>query len=219
MDKIDKFVYINLDKRIDRNEHISKELKNFGIPDEKIIRVSAVPSPKGAYGCALSHLKMMELFRDTAKSNEVWCFLEDDHYFPKSREVTDEIVSKFVENDTYDVLVGCYCDVKGKDLKGTCFRRIIKSSMMSCYIVKKRVCEALIASNKQSASTLSPLYGKRTGIPCDFMWWNLMKVFVFVAPYFPIGSQIKNHSDIRNKVMDYTNYIGIKIDRELEIKK
>lgn len=219
MDKIHKFVYINLDKRVDRNEHILNELKNFEVPDEKIIRISAIPSVKGAYGCALSHLKMMELFRDTAKSDEVWCFLEDDHYFPKTKEDSDKIVSEFIENDRYDVLVGCYCDVKGRDIENSAFRRISKSSMMSCYIVKKRVCEALLASNKQSALTLSPLYGKRTGIPCDFMWWNLMKVFVFVAPYSPIGSQIKNHSDIRNKFMDYTNYIGIKIDRELETKK
>lgn len=213
MDKIDKFVYINLDKRTDRNEHIRKELKRFNIPDEKIIRVSAIENIKGAYGCALSHLKVMEMYRDSP--DKLWCILEDDHYFTQSLENTNKLIEEFLNNELYDVLEGCYCNVKGSDIIGTSFRRITQSCMMSFYIPKKNVCEALIASNKQSARTLHPKYGKKSGVPCDMMWNHLMKVFVFVAPYKPYGSQLLNHSDIRNKVMDYSNYVGLKVDQKL----
>ena len=214
MNRIDKFVYINLDKRSDRNQHLLNELKRFNIPEEKIIRVSAVESPKGAYGCALSHMRAMEMFRNS--DDEVWCILEDDHYFTQTYEDTEKILNEFFDKPEYDVFLGSYCAVKGRDLLGTSFRRTIKSCMCSFYVVHRRVCEALLASHKQSSRTLSPSFGRSSGIPCDMMWNHVMSIFWFVAPYKPYGGQILNYSNIRNRVMDYSTYIGMKIDRELE---
>lgn len=213
MDRIDKYVYINLDSRTDRKEHIIKELKRFGIPDEKIVRIPAVSSAKGAYGCALSHMLAMEQFK--ASGDKVWCILEDDHYFTQTYEDTNNIINKFIDNNNYDVFLGCYCAVQGYQLQDRTFRRAFKSSMTSFYIVKSNVCDALIASNKESARTLDPAKGKRGGTPCDFMWWNVMRIFFFVAPCKPYGAQIIDFSNIRNKVMNYTNYVGIEIDRKL----
>lgn len=213
MDRIDRFVYINLDKRIDRNEHILKELARFDIPEDKILRIQAVESNRGAYGCALSHMKAMEEMKKT--NDEVWCVLEDDHYFTKSREETDKIVNVFLDNPEYDVFLGSFCALKGYDMSNKILRRATKSCMMSFYIVRRNVCDALIASNKQSARTLDPKYSKRKGTPCDMMWDHIMKVFYFVAPYKVYGSQILNHSNIRNKVMDYSTYVGTKVDRKI----
>jgi len=211
MNRIDKFVYINLDKRKDRNEHILNELKRFEIPEEKIIRISAVESSKGAYGCAMSHVKAMELFKE--HPDEVWCILEDDHYFTQNQEDTDFIVNMFLDDENYDVFLGCFCNLKGSDLPGGYLRRATQSSMTSFYIAKYNVCHALLASHKQSARSLNPEFGRSKGVPCDFMWEHLMKVFVFVAPYKAFGSQILNYSDIRNRIMNYTNYVGIEVDR------
>lgn len=216
MNRIDKFAYINLDRRKDRNEHILKELSRFEIPDSKILRIPAVESVKGAYGCALSHAKITEAFLES--NDEIWCILEDDHYFTHTLEETNKLVNEFLDNPQYDVLLGCYCAVKGRDLNKTSFRRVSQSCMASFYIIRRRVAEALLASHKQSARTLDPKYRKKGGIPCDIMWYHLMKIFVFVAPYKPYGSQLKNHSDIRNKVMDYSTYVGMKVDREIEKK-
>jgi len=213
MNRINKFVYINLDTRPDRKEHILKELARFNIPDEKIIRVSAIESIKGAYGCSLSHKKVMELFKES--NDEVWCILEDDHYFTQTYEETNTLIDNFLNSSEYDVMLGCYCAVKGYSLTNRLFRRVTKSSMTSFFIVKKNVCDALIASHTESARTLSPTKSKNGGIPCDFMWWNLMKVFFFVAPYKPYGAQIIDYSNIKNKVMNYTNYIGIDIDKKI----
>jgi glycosyl transferase family 25 len=216
MNNIDKFVYINLDKRKDRNEHILKELQRFNIPESKIIRVSAIESTKGAYGCSLSHLKVMQLFKESG--DKVWCILEDDHYFTHTLEETDKIVSNFLKKEEYDVLLGCYCNVKGRDLPDGVFRRTSQSSMTSFFIVKSNVCDGLIASHKQSSRSLNPKFGKKTGIPCDFMWSHLMKVFFFVAPYKPYGSQILDYSDIRHKRMNYSTYVGLKVDRDIDGK-
>ncbi len=214
MDRIQKFVYINLDKRTDRNESILKELKKFNIPEEKIIRVSAIESEKGAYGCAMSHAKALELFRDSG--DELWCFLEDDHYFTQSRQETDKIVDAFLNNKSYDVFLGCFYAIKGRELTDGIFRRTFKSCMASFYIVKKHVAEALLASHRQSAKTLHPSLGKNEGVPCDMMWGHLMKIFVFVAPYKQYGAQLISYSNIRNRNVDYSNFIKMKIDRKLD---
>lgn len=213
MNRIDKFVYINLDKRKDRNEHILKELSRFNVPNEKIIRISALEHPKGAYGCAKSHIMAMEQFRDSG--DEVWCILEDDHYFNQSYEKTNKIVDEFLSNDIYDVFLGCYCNIKGSHLPKTNFCRVSQSSMTSFYIVKRKACDAILASHIQSARTLHPERSMKDGIPCDHMWHHLMKIFVFVVGDVPYGAQLKDYSDIRKRVMDYTNYIGTKIDRKL----
>ena len=35
-----------------------------------------------------------------------------------------------------------------------------------------------------------------------------MKIFYFVAPYRPLGSQLVNYSNIKNKVMNYKKRTG-----------
>jgi glycosyl transferase family 25 len=214
MDRIDKFIYINLDKREDRKKHILAELKKFGIPEEKIIRFSAVQNERGALGCSLSHMEASKLFK--ASGDKVWCFLEDDHFFTKSLEETNKYINNFLDTPAYDVLLGCTCAVKASGIGSKLFVRAYQSSMTSFFIAKSNVCDALIASHKQSVRT----FGKHKhikGIPCDHMWSNLMKVFVFVTPITkPLGGQIEDYSDIRNKKMNYSNYIKIKIDRKLE---
>jgi len=52
---IDAVIYINLDSRKDRNDEILNEIRNIGIHESKIHRLSAVKRTWGALGCALSH--------------------------------------------------------------------------------------------------------------------------------------------------------------------
>lgn len=213
MERIDKFIYINLAKREDRRKHIEDELKEYDIPEEKIIRLEAVEHERGIIGCAMSHLKACEMFKESG--DEVWCFLEDDHYFTKSKKETDGYIAQFLDSPEFDVLLGCTCALKGYDIPGTSFTRATQSSMTSFFIAKRNIIDALIASHKESIRSFGK-DGKRKGIHLDHMWYNLMKVFVFVTPYFkPLGAQLEDYSDIRKKKMNYSNYIKVKITRKL----
>lgn len=217
MDRIDKFIYINLAKRKDRRKHIEEELKEYDIPEEKIIRLEAIEHERGALGCSMSHLKACEMFKESG--DEVWCFLEDDHYFTKSKKETNDYINKFLDNPSFDVLLGCTCALKGYDIPGSGFTRASQSSMTSFFIVRRNIVDGLIASHKESIRSFGK-DGKRKGIPIDHMWYNIMKVFVFVTPYFkPLGAQLEDYSDIRKKKMNYSNYIKVKITRKLEDSK
>lgn len=213
MERIDKFIYINLAKREDRRKHIEDELKEYGVPEEKIIRLEAIEHERGIIGCAMSHLKACEMFLES--KDEFWCFLEDDHYFTKSKKETNGYVAQFLDNPIFDVLLGCTCALKGYDIPGTSFTRATQSSMTSFFIAKRNIIDSLIASHKESIRSFGK-DGKRKGIHLDHMWYNLMKVFVFVTPYFkPLGAQLEDYSDVRKKKMNYSNYIKIKITRKL----
>jgi GR25 family glycosyltransferase involved in LPS biosynthesis len=202
MDKIDKFIYINLDKREDRKKHILSELKKFNIPDEKIIRFSAVEHLKGQIGCGFSHIGVMEMFKESG--DKIWCILEDDNVFTKNLEETNVYINEFLSNSSYDVFLGCTASLKAKNIRGSeKLIRAIKSKMTSFYIMRSNVTDAMIASHKQSIRSYGQNFYKK-GIPIDVMWFNLMKIFVFVTSYFnPLGSQLVGYSDIMHKNKDY----------------
>jgi glycosyl transferase family 25 len=215
MDSIDKFIYINLKRRTDRNEHILKELKRYDIPQEKIERFEAVEHEKGILGCAMSHFEVMKKFKESG--DKVWCIFEDDHYFTQSREDCDNYVKEFMENENYDTLLGCTARLRGNPVIDSKFIRAYKSNSTSFYIVKKNIADGLIASFKQSIRTMRKnINSKKSGVPIDVMWFNLMNVFFFVAPVKVLGAQLEGYSDILNKNKNYSNIIRFKIDQKLE---
>ena len=58
---MDHIVYINLDKRVDRREHIENELNRFELNFE---RFEAIYNDFGILGCTKSHLEVLKLARD-----------------------------------------------------------------------------------------------------------------------------------------------------------
>ena len=56
--KISNVLYINLNKRKDRLEHVKKELLKIGITGE---RFPAIKLTNGRLGCSMSHLKCIEM--------------------------------------------------------------------------------------------------------------------------------------------------------------
>jgi glycosyl transferase family 25 len=221
MDRIDKFIYINLKKRIDRKNHILKQLKNYAISDSKIERFEAVENEKGALGCAYSHLGVAEKFKNEAGPNEVWCILEDDHYFTQTKEFTDNYINEFLDNKNFDVFLGCTAKLRGNPVFGGKFLRAYKSNMTSFFIIKRNVADALVASHKQSIRSLRIFpKKKKDGIPIDVMWHNLMKVFFFVTSYCKVlGGQLDGYSDILNKNKNYSNIIGVSMDKIEDLEK
>ena len=54
-------LYINLQHRTDRLQHVEKELEKLGIKGE---RINAIKTSSGAVGCTLSHIKCLELAKE-----------------------------------------------------------------------------------------------------------------------------------------------------------
>jgi glycosyl transferase family 25 len=63
---IDKIIYINLNKRVDRRADIENELNLFSLRYE---RFSAIEHEDGAIGCALSHLEVLKIAKKNNYKN------------------------------------------------------------------------------------------------------------------------------------------------------
>ena len=62
MENIDKIIYINLDRRLDRKQEIAQEFDKMNISKEKIIRFSAINNKsRPGVGCTESHLEVLKL--------------------------------------------------------------------------------------------------------------------------------------------------------------
>ena len=72
---VEHVVYINLDHRTDRLEQVTAELAPY-FPPEKVTRFSAIQLDRGALGCTLSHIAVLELAKAKGWKNVL--VLEDD---------------------------------------------------------------------------------------------------------------------------------------------
>ena len=79
---IKNIMYINLEHRTDRKEHVEYQLRNVvGFSDRfvNIERVNAVKLANGALGCSLSHLKCLQQAKERNLDHVLIC--EDDITF------------------------------------------------------------------------------------------------------------------------------------------
>ena len=74
---IKNVIYINLESRPDRKEHVEKQLSTIGL--QKIQRFNAVRMTNGALGCSLSHLKCLQIAKANNWDHVLIC--EDDIQF------------------------------------------------------------------------------------------------------------------------------------------
>ena len=80
LEHIDKIIYINLDSREDRKHEILEEFKRLQIPEDKIIRFTAIRhETEGAIGCSQSHIAVLKMAIENNWKN--YMVLEDDFNF------------------------------------------------------------------------------------------------------------------------------------------
>ncbi len=181
-------LYINLDKRKDRKEHIENELKEF----KNVERIKAVDTSdtSGYFGCVLSHIKALERAKEKDYDEVMIC--EDDFQWINK--------DKFVYPPTTDFDV---CMVSGKINKKEMidwnYNRVRDGRHTDCYIIKKHFYDTLIDEFKTSHEKLKQKLTLQNYI--DVHWVQLQKKSKFITPSLKIGGQLEGYSDIQKKVM------------------
>lgn len=106
LNRFDGIVYINLEKRDDRQKHICKMLDKYGVDSSRVHKISASHIPKNGHkGCAQSHILALTM----AKINnwENMLVLEDDFTFIKTPQEVNNSVNKMFKDfkDNWDVVM------------------------------------------------------------------------------------------------------------------
>ncbi|MEA1063518.1 glycosyltransferase family 25 protein [Apirhabdus apintestini] len=208
---VDKIVYINLDRRQDRNESIRAQLSALNVPQNKVQRFAAVESDCGFVGCAKSHLAVLEMARD-----EKWgavLILEDDMAFPHA--ITDKIRLNYIFSQLcrlqWDVtfLAANYFRVQpgagNSDFapfsQQASIMRIRSATCACAYMVRQHYYPTLIKNMAQCIARLESTGEQLHSV--DMTWLPLMLEDNWLGVYPCLGYQQASVSDIQKGYVNY----------------
>jgi len=199
MDKIDAYIYINLDRRIDRREEIVSEFKKLGIPEERTYRVSGVECSLGALGCTLAHINALKFAKEKGFNNYI--IFEDDFTFIVDSEILNKNLADFFDlNINYNVSMLGYNLQKTEPLNDIVgYAR--EAQTASCYLVNGGYTDTLINCLSEGARQLA-LTGKHWLYINDQYWKKLQHEgwYYFMTR---IGIQRAGFSDCAGDFRDY----------------
>jgi hypothetical protein len=205
--KVDVIYYINLDHRKDRDEEMLNEFKKMEIPEDKIVRISAIKdSTYGDLGCSKSHIKTMKTFIESGKTNCI--VFEDDFEFSQSKnEVYELMNSLFDQKVKYDVCMLSANTIEKKDSEYPFLKKVVNSQTASGYMVNRTYADKLLQNFEEGARILETKKNKndpdRGNYCVDQYWKHLMPESRWYEFSPRLGKQRKSHSDIQGGVVEY----------------
>lgn len=208
---MNKIFYINLDSREDRKKLCEDQLNSLGW---KYNRFSAINHSNGAAGCAMSHLKILEIARDNKLPYVI--IFEDDF------EITDKKLflaqfKKILDNNIqFDVLkFGANAYPPYKYINDTHIG-LNFSLAGHGYMVKKHYYPTLISNLKGSVSLLLKKGRGENSINCWDVRVNLLAKsdnWILLNPIY--CKQRTDYSDIEEKEVNYNTCESLKIDKNI----
>jgi GR25 family glycosyltransferase involved in LPS biosynthesis len=192
-------LYINLSSRVDRKEHVEKELGKIGIPFE---RFNAIKLPNGALGCSMSHLKCLQIAKEMGWSHVFIC--EDEIQF-----IDPELLKKQLDtflkthSDDWDVLL-----VAGNNMPPyipideSCVQ-VKQCQTTTGYIVKQHYYDTLITNFKLGIQCLMREPHKHSIYAIDKYWFFLQQQdrWFLIVPLTVV--QRTDYSDIEKRMVNY----------------
>ena len=199
---IDHIFYINLDKRTDRKEKITHELKKMHWKAERFSAIYASP-PKGTIGCGKSHLSVLRLAKERKYKNVL--ILEDDFVFTESPLVVEtELTKLFHYNPGFDVCFLAYNLHHGEVVTNNMFLvKTTKCSTASAYIVNGHYYDKIIELYEYSIPELEKTM-KHWIYANDQIWHRLQEKDRWYCFAIRLGRQSAGFSDNANQVIDYS---------------
>lgn len=200
-------LYINLDRRKDRRQHMESELTKLNL-NCKVERFSAVAMPSlGAIGCSLSHLKCLQ----TARRNE-WphvLIMEDDVIFVSPEQLKQQF-SKFFASvkQSWDVLLlaGNCCPPYVPHSNGVSVQ-VRRCLTTAAYLVNGHYYDTLIKNISEGVSQLMEHKEQKTRFAIDVYWMQLQdrdRWFLLT----PIQvTQRPDYSDIERCNTDFSQHL------------
>jgi glycosyl transferase family 25 len=206
-DMIDMIVYINLDKRKDRDDEIKEEFKRLQIPSNKIMRFKAIENKEGAIGCTMSHIEVIKLAKQNKWNNIL--VLEDDFNFINDIDFINNVFKLFfsIFKNDWDVINlsrGFYQSFTDINIKY--FSKVNDVSTTSGYMVNNTIYDKLIENFEEGCGLLKQNPRTHELYCIDRYWTKLLsesRWYIFTPS---IGYQRTGFSSIGNIVVDYIVY-------------
>ena len=193
-------LYINLENRKDRKNHIENGLKKVGFIN--FSRCNAILDiNKGYIGCYKSHLECLKLARENNYSNVI--IFEDDFEFTIDKYEFNYLLN-YILNIDYDVFMLSYNTLPSyiTETQYPILRKIKNTQTASGYIVNRKYYDKLI-SNYQEALTLLEKTDNYSSYANDQYWKSLQETDNWLCYKKRVGIQFQSFSDIAKTTVNY----------------
>lgn len=197
--------YINLEHRIDRNNHIINELKKTNIDPLKINRINAIYLKDfGCLGCSKSHIIALEKFVSTPDEIQNCLILEDDFVFTKNQIEVNNLLNVFFDKITdFNVLSLSSNIIYETNTDYSFITRIIESQTTSGYCVSKKFASILLDNYRCSTKLLENIGYKIPNYCIDIYTKQLQLKYNWYCLKPKIGIQMESYSDIEKCMTNY----------------
>jgi len=190
-------VYINLDKRADRNEQILGEIKEFS---SNYDRLSATYNQKGYLGCAMSHIRCLEYAIKNNLDNIL--ILEDDFTFVRNKNEVYNEINTFIDNEKdWDVLL-LSCNKEKRENHSDIVDKVKNSQTTSGFLVNKYYYQKLL-NNFRTAYKQLEKTGDKNRFSIDMYWKLLQETDNWFVLKKVAGIQRESYSDIEKETVNY----------------
>jgi glycosyl transferase family 25 len=198
-------LYINLNHRTDRKEHVEKELDKVGWLG-KTKRFPGVSLENGAVGCSMSHVKCLEMAKAEKWDHVV--IVEDDIEFLDAPFFLDQCNRFLCGNQSWDVLL-----LAGNNMlpylpwHDNSAIQVMNCQTTTGYIVKKHYYDVLIKNYKEGIQKLLRDPTSKIDNAIDKYWLSLQRQdkWFLIVPLTVV--QRKDYSDVEKKTTNYRRYM------------
>ena len=195
-------IYINLERRKDRNESILKELSKINI--KNLHRFNAVEMKNGAVGCSLSHIKCLEI---AIKENYDYVMICEDDIEILNPTIFLENIHKFL-NSTIEwdvVLIAGNNMVPYNFVTDYCIK-IYNCLTTTGYIVKNKYFSTLVDNYKEGVKKLMKEQ-TNSSYRIDKYWQILQNKDNWYMIIPPSIVQKEDYSDIEKRITNFRKYM------------
>lgn len=201
MELLQNTLYINLDHRVDRLQHVNHQLSLLQIKGE---RMKAVQMVHGHIGCTMSHIKCLELA--ITKGWDYVFICEDDITFTNPKTLLDSL-SAFYQDKTvnWDVLIIGGNDRTKRDRSSNLkYCKVTNCQTTTGYIVKKHYMATLLENFQNGLKELLNNPKNRKIYAIDMHWKLLQNIDNWYILLPKTVCQIKGYSDIEKREVNYS---------------
>ena len=211
---IKNIFYINLEHRIDRKEHVEKELLNIGL--KEVQRFNAIKMENGAVGCSMSHLRILQ---DAQKNNLDHILIVVDDITFLDPELFKNQLNKFFEThkNNWDVVLLAGNNMPPyKIIDDTCIQ-VSRCQTTTGYIVNGHYIKTLLQNVKIGLTHLINKPTEHAKYAIDKYWFILQQLYKWylIVPLTVV--QREDYSDIEKRVTNFEKHM-LDVDKEQMMK-
>ena len=211
---IKNIFYINLEHRIDRKEHVEKELLNIGL--KEVQRFNAIKMENGAIGCSMSHLRILQ---DAQKNNLDHILIVEDDISFLDPELFKNQLNKFFEThkNNWDVVLLAGNNMPPyKNIDDTCIQ-VSRCQTTTGYIVNGHYIKTLLQNVKIGLTHLINKPTEHAKYAIDKYWFILQQLYKWylIVPLTVV--QREDYSDIEKRVTNFEKHM-LDVDKKQMMK-